>query len=311
MRRVSLLLFPALMIAVMALSSLLMAGVVAAQAAANEYCPVTTSEKADPNIFVDYNGQRIHFCCNKCKRDFLEDPDRYLANLESGTEEPVQGNLASTDGSTDAPATAVKASSNGGEHGSADTVADSNSPGATRAAVDLHIDTNSTGTHGGETEATSEHDHDEDHGDQTGLIGFLGKFHPVIIHFPIALVIMAAVFVLSRLVSGREFFDPMAVITMYWAAIFAILAALLGLARASGANFPSFLDEYFEWHRLLGLASAGLTTITAVTGYVWRHNGSRKAMVLFRILLAVNVILIGITGHLGATLVYGPNYYSS
>jgi YHS domain-containing protein len=66
------------------------------RAQTNEYCPVTTSEKADPNIFPDYQGKRIHFCCNKCKRDFMANPEQYMDNLKIAEVEPVAEKVANS-----------------------------------------------------------------------------------------------------------------------------------------------------------------------------------------------------------------------
>ena len=46
----------------------------------NQYCPVTTSELAEEQFSVDYQGRQIYFCCNKCKKDFLSNPETYLWN---------------------------------------------------------------------------------------------------------------------------------------------------------------------------------------------------------------------------------------
>jgi len=48
---------------------------------ANAMCPVLTDEPVDPSIFADYEGRRIYFCCQRCRKQFLEDPAAYLANL--------------------------------------------------------------------------------------------------------------------------------------------------------------------------------------------------------------------------------------
>jgi uncharacterized membrane protein/YHS domain-containing protein len=301
------------------LSTLLMAANVTAlteplsdQAPANEYCPVTTSEKADPNIFVDFEGQRIHFCCQKCKRDFLADPEEYIGNLKLASTEPTSDKPAqdAQEGEMSGSSSAG-GSPDGHDHQHEVSGSDTGSPG-------LSTDTSGEAPHDADHESArdhqsredAEHDHATDHGSKSGIVAFLGKFHPVVVHFPIALVIMAGIFLLSRSLLGLEVFNQMAAITMYWAALFAVVAALLGLARASGADFPSFLAEYFQWHRLLGLVSAGLTVGTAIAGLVWRRRGSGKAKTLFVVLLVLNVIAIGITGHLGATLVYGPDYYN-
>jgi YHS domain-containing protein len=60
-------------------------GAVAAPAAgaaeiAQKICPVM-GNPIDPNIYVDYNGRRIYFCCNMCPETFKKDPEKYIAKL--------------------------------------------------------------------------------------------------------------------------------------------------------------------------------------------------------------------------------------
>lgn len=45
------------------------------------YCPVTTTEEIDPEIFTDYKGVRVYFCCNRCKVRFTKDPEQYALKL--------------------------------------------------------------------------------------------------------------------------------------------------------------------------------------------------------------------------------------
>lgn len=282
-----------------------------ARPARNEYCPVTISERTDPNIFVDYEGERIHFCCQNCKRKFLSNPEKYMDNLKVSAERPVSDESASHDEGGMQLAKGTHEPTDGHDHSHERAVSQTDSTAASNAGS--HADNLDSivhdPDHAHEPADDVSHDHATNHGTNSNLISFLGRFHPVVIHFPIALVIVAALFVGTRYVLGSEIFDRMAVITMYWAALFAVVAALLGLARGAGAEFPAVLAEYFEWHRLSGLVTAGFTVTTALTGYLWQRSESRKAVTLFRRLLILNVILVGITGHLGATLVFGPNYY--
>lgn len=41
-------------------------------------CPVMTDMSIDKNIYVDHEGQRIYFCCQKCIAEFKEDPEKFL-----------------------------------------------------------------------------------------------------------------------------------------------------------------------------------------------------------------------------------------
>lgn len=50
-------------------------------AAPNELCPVTPEEWAEPTISATYEGVEVFFCCKRCRKQFLEDPGKYLQNL--------------------------------------------------------------------------------------------------------------------------------------------------------------------------------------------------------------------------------------
>ena len=43
-------------------------------------CPVM-GQPVDPNVFVEYQGKKVYFCCDDCKADFLKNPEKYIAKL--------------------------------------------------------------------------------------------------------------------------------------------------------------------------------------------------------------------------------------
>jgi YHS domain-containing protein len=52
----------------------------AAQVAEQTTCPVMGGA-IDKNIFVEYQGKRVYFCCKECVAKFQADPQKYLAKL--------------------------------------------------------------------------------------------------------------------------------------------------------------------------------------------------------------------------------------
>jgi YHS domain-containing protein len=44
-------------------------------------CPVMTDMKINPEVFTEYNGKKVYFCCTDCKAKFEADPTKYVANL--------------------------------------------------------------------------------------------------------------------------------------------------------------------------------------------------------------------------------------
>lgn len=242
----------------------------------NKYCPVTTSELAEEQFSIDYQGRTIYFCCNKCKKDFLSNPEMYLANLDSPVSDSDQPELSHDHGEE--------------AHDHGKDVAE--------AAADSH-----------KIITDPSHDHGTDHGDSSSLIGLMGKFHPMITHFPIALVMSALVFSILSGFLQNQTLDYVSVYSMYLAALTGIGTVIFGLAAGSVASYPPFLFEYFSWHRILGITTGIATILTALAGRKLLMQSSRGTVWSYRISLIVNAILVGITGHFGATLVFGPDYF--
>jgi YHS domain-containing protein len=53
-------------------------------------CPVLGGN-VDKNVYADYQGKRIYFCCQGCDAEFKKDPEKYMKNLkdEGVTLEPA------------------------------------------------------------------------------------------------------------------------------------------------------------------------------------------------------------------------------
>ena len=67
---------------------------------ANEYCPVMPKTKAEADLWLDYEGQRINFCHEVCKTRFRRAPEKYLANLPAAMQQAIREHQqAMTDGS--------------------------------------------------------------------------------------------------------------------------------------------------------------------------------------------------------------------
>jgi YHS domain-containing protein len=54
---------------------------VASAAVEQTTCPVMDGNKINPDVFVEYKGIKVYFCCSSCKAKFEADPEKYTANL--------------------------------------------------------------------------------------------------------------------------------------------------------------------------------------------------------------------------------------
>src|SRR2546422_514178 len=62
-------------------------------AGANKLCPVMTDQPTKAERFIDFQGKRIFFCCDKCLAKFKNQPQKYLMNLD-GTAKPQAAGAA-------------------------------------------------------------------------------------------------------------------------------------------------------------------------------------------------------------------------
>ena len=50
-------------------------------------CPVL-GDPIDKNVYVDYKGKRVYFCCASCKDDFAKDPGKFMKKMRDKGVEP-------------------------------------------------------------------------------------------------------------------------------------------------------------------------------------------------------------------------------
>jgi YHS domain-containing protein len=44
-------------------------------------CPIIPNNPIDKNVFVEYKGKKVYFCCEVCKAEFNKDPEKYVKDL--------------------------------------------------------------------------------------------------------------------------------------------------------------------------------------------------------------------------------------
>jgi uncharacterized membrane protein len=136
-------------------------------------------------------------------------------------------------------------------------------------------------------------------------MALIGRLHPLLIHFPIALVISAAVAEVAAAIAGDDRWHVVAVGNVRAGAIFGVLAAIAGwrLALDPGVEMSSVL----EWHRWLGTIDAGLALAAALATTAGRRQSSASLWTYRTALFAAGVVVVA-TGHLGGVLVWGANF---
>lgn len=138
---------------------------------------------------------------------------------------------------------------------------------------------------------------------------FAGRFHPLLVHFPIALLVAAGG--LEAWVSWRErrgrptLLRPATGPLLALAAASAVVAATAGYLLGTGGGFAG---EAYERHRWLGLALAGSAAATTTAFFAGRHRPFRAARLVYVVLLGGTLVLLIGAGHAGGTLTHGEGY---
>ncbi|KPK74741.1 MAG: hypothetical protein AMJ79_13295 [Phycisphaerae bacterium SM23_30] len=45
-------------------------------------CPIMDNNPVNKDLFYDYQGKRIYFCCAGCQETFKKDPEKYIKQME-------------------------------------------------------------------------------------------------------------------------------------------------------------------------------------------------------------------------------------
>jgi uncharacterized membrane protein len=129
---------------------------------------------------------------------------------------------------------------------------------------------------------------------------FLGRFHPLLVHFPIALLLTAFVFeLLSR--SHRFRAMKFAVLpTLVIGSLSAVLSAITGYLISGEGGYDQSALVRHQWS---GIGTAIVAVIATVVK--WRMNAQSGFVATIFIVL---IMLVVVTGHLGAGLTHGEDF---
>ncbi len=138
------------------------------------------------------------------------------------------------------------------------------------------------------------------------IVNWLGKFHLLLLHFPIALIFGAGI---GEVLSVWRHSRPSEAVRfcLWLAALAALPTAGLGwlyAAAGNGVGSPQLLMA----HRYLGTITAVWLVITAICAEIDARRGVRSRSVWF--LLASGVFLTAITAHLGGLLDRGWDFFA-
>ena len=141
----------------------------------------------------------------------------------------------------------------------------------------------------------------------TGLLVFLGRFHPLLLHFPIVLVFLTLTF------EGLNFYQSrnskktskisFLVGPVLLASVISALVTVIGgyLLYRSGEYRGELLRQHLWGGVLLMLALNG-------AAFFYGHPDSKGNQILFRVFLSLAGTLVIFTSHIGGTITHGQDF---
>jgi uncharacterized membrane protein len=141
----------------------------------------------------------------------------------------------------------------------------------------------------------------------------VGRLHPLVVHFPIALALVAVAFEWWRVVSRRSGMSPLTLPLLVIAAATAVVSTATGWINAS-FEYGGDGSETLDLHRWIGTGTT--VALVALSWWGWTLSveltkGGAAALASlgsFRWAALVGAAAIGFTGHLGGDLVHGKGY---
>ena len=99
------------------------------------------------------------------------------------------------------------------------------------------------------------------------FIHWFGPYHLILLHFPIALIIMAVIAEILFQFNKNPKYEFTINFLLIAAALFAIPTAFAGLAFSEGATYTGEKVMQFFWHRFFGVSVLVLSIITVFIRY--------------------------------------------
>src|SRR5260221_6646218 len=124
-------------------------------------------------------------------------------------------------------------------------------------------------------------------------MALIGRLHPVLVHFPIALIVAAFGCELVSVATRVREWHMAAVANLRIGAVFAVGSAVAGWIFAWSPMVD--VSPSLEWHRWAG-ACAALAAVGAVLSVHSFADSSSRSIWIYRVALGTAGVFVGVTG---------------
>jgi uncharacterized membrane protein/mono/diheme cytochrome c family protein len=131
---------------------------------------------------------------------------------------------------------------------------------------------------------------------------FIAPLHPVLVHLPIGILLLACFFQWLTIKNRYVFLQPAISVALFWGMIGAVVSCISGYLLSLSGDYDEQLADRHQW---FGISVAVFSFILYA---LYKISISES---LARWLSLTLIILITITGHLGGTLTHGEGYLTA
>ena len=131
------------------------------------------------------------------------------------------------------------------------------------------------------------------------LPDLLGRFHPVLVHLPIGILLLACFFQLLTIKNRFTILQPAIPLMFFWGMIGAVLSCITGYMLSLSGDYDGDLVDTHQW---MGIVVA---VASMVLYLLYKLSVGENFARIFSIAI---IGLVTFTGHLGGSLTHGPDY---
>ncbi|RYZ98973.1 MAG: DUF1549 domain-containing protein [Sphingobacteriaceae bacterium] len=135
---------------------------------------------------------------------------------------------------------------------------------------------------------------------------FLGRLHPIAVHFPVSLLLLAAVLELFTLKNYHSKFRPGINVLIVTGSVSALISALFGWLLYQHGDYSG---NILTIHQYIGFTTAVLSMAVMAIMYAIHKGGGH--IIAYRAVLFATAIGVGAAGHYGGSLTHGDDYLTS
>lgn len=130
----------------------------------------------------------------------------------------------------------------------------------------------------------------------------LGRFHPLFVHLPIGILVLACLFLWQSSKPKYAYLSPAVNTMLFWGMLSAVASCATGYLLSQSGEYDA---QLVGWHQWMGIGVAG---ISIVLYYLRRRKLFAGRQWIIAVFLLVFVM---VTGHFGGSLTHGSDYLTA